>query len=113
MATLTKLLFTFFIWHIWRERNARIFKKYRRRSEYIIKDIISKVHSRCLFLGVHVPSHIESRWNLPPFVPLVHPPIEVGLAGKEFWRMSIAFLSSFMIGVLWSDTGDPNFGTMI
>lgn len=69
--------------------------------------------SRCLFLGVHVPSHIESRWNLRPFVPLVHPPIEVGLTSKEGWRISIAFLFSIMVGVLWSDIGDPNFGTMI
>lgn len=37
MITLSKLLFTAFIWHIWRGMNARIFRKSKRKPDQIMQ----------------------------------------------------------------------------
>lgn len=66
-----------------------------------------------MFLGIHVPSNIERRWNFPPFGPLVHPQLVQELVPKQGCWMSIVHVSPFLVGVLWLETGDPELGASI
>lgn len=107
MVSLCRLLFTSFIWHIWSERNAQVFWNASKKPEHVLRDIFSMVYTRCMFLGIHVPSNIERRWNFPPFGPLVHPQLVQELVPKEGCWMSIVHVTPVLVGVLWLEMGGP------
>lgn len=76
----------------------------------MIRDIISMVYSRCMFLGFQVPSNIESRWNLPSFIGTGHSSLVAEVLPKEGWQMNIVHIYPFLVGVVWSENGDPTLG---
>ena len=48
---LGKLIFTAFVWHIWRERNSRIFKNKASHPSDTLNVILKKVRSRLVSFG--------------------------------------------------------------
>ena len=110
MTSLCKLIFTAFIWHIWREKNAHIFRNVSRGADHVIRDIISMVYSMCMLLGFQVPSNTESRWNLSPFLGPRHSSLVAEVLPKEGWRMSIVHIYPLLVGVVWSENGDLVLG---
>lgn len=66
LQTLGKLLFNAFIWHIWAERNGRIFNGKTHSSKAVVQKVIQTVRSRFLYLGLTLPNDIDHHWNIPP-----------------------------------------------
>lgn len=66
VQTLGKLLFNAFIWHIWAERNGRIFRSTSKTSGAVLQQILHTVCSRIVYLGITLPQDIACHWNIPP-----------------------------------------------
>lgn len=66
LHTLGKLLFSAFVWHIWAERNGRIFRCKANQSMVVVQKIIQIVYSRITYLGIVLPPAIGSHWNIAP-----------------------------------------------
>ena len=76
-----KLLFSAFVWHIWSERNWRIFRSQPKSAMTVVHLIRTTIQTRILYLAIILPDDISSHWNIPPIdqhfhsyvVPAVHP----------------------------------------
>lgn len=66
-----------------------------------------------MLLGLHIPSNIKSRWNLPSFENITHPQLVEEDISKGAWVVSIMLSSPILIGVVWNEIGEPELGAMV
>ncbi|KAL7196041.1 hypothetical protein ACSBR1_036130 [Camellia fascicularis] len=76
-SIITRLSFLCTVYHVWMERNNRIFNKESKPVEVIINSIVLMVRSRMLSVS-HIPSGTSdnwflSQWNLPTSILKPHP----------------------------------------
>lgn len=65
IQTLGKLVVNAFVWHIWAERNGRIFQLKVNTTALVIQKILQDVCSRILYLGLQLLEALASHWNIP------------------------------------------------
>ena len=95
---LGKLIFNAYVWHVWAERNARIFRHKATSSGSIVRRIIQVVTTRILYLGIRLPDAIHCHWNVPFPAPVHNRPLlHSRLHG---WRLSIVALNQVLVGIL-------------
>jgi len=82
---LAKLLFNAYVWHVWAERNARIFRKVTLPYVSVVQRIIQMVTTKILYLELILPNDIQCHWIVP-----VHTPVMVANLVTERpsgWRL--------------------------
>lgn len=99
--TLRRLVFSVYLWHIWREWNVRIFQNKSSPPQDILHTILNKFQSKITFLGLSLPEressclHLLQRHQIRRFVrKLMCQIIDVFLyhlctlfwLGSIFWR---------------------------
>ena len=108
---LAKLLFNAYVWHVWAERNARIFKNVTLPYGSVVQRIIQVVTTKILYLNLLFPSDIQCHWNVP-----VHTPLMAANLVHERpsgWWFSILTLPLSLVGILWRDTHHPWRGRQV
>lgn len=103
--TLGKLLFNAFVWHIWAERNCRIFRATSNSSIAITQKIIQVATTRILYLVFSLPQNIQCHWNVPPNVQKHY--ARMISERRHGWGLSIVPTRQVLIGILWQDLQQP------
>lgn len=63
-STLASLCFPAFIWHVWRERNNRIFNFCNKPWEAILNEVLNEVRAKAIFLNMDTSPILAAAWNL-------------------------------------------------
>ena len=100
LQTLGKL-----VWHIWAERNGRIFRSKEHSSKVVLQQITHTVCSRILYLDIALSCEIGNHWNVPPSNSDIHPKWPSLM--NPGWRVSICSIDTLIVAILWSDVHTP------
>ena len=109
--TLDKLLFNDFVWHVWAERNARIFWLTAKSSSSIVQHIIDVVTTNVLYLGLTLPISFQCHWNVPSNDQVAI--TRLVAARIQSWRLSIVPTSHNLIGIMWRNLHYPVKGRIV
>lgn len=108
LQTLGKLIFNAFIWHIWAERNGRIFRSKDTPSKAVVQKITQIICSRINYLGIALPQAVASHWNIAPSTSNTCPKMILRMIPG--WRLSICSNNNQLVGILWTDIHKPMAG---
>ena len=102
---LAKIPLNAYVWHVWAERNARIFKKVTLPYGYVVQHIIQIVTTKILYLDLILPHDIQCHWNVPVHTPVMAANLVNDRPSR--WRFSVTTLPLSLVGILWRDTHHP------
>eukprot|EP00268_Persea_americana_P005853 TRINITY_DN12021_c0_g3_i3.p1 TRINITY_DN12021_c0_g3~~TRINITY_DN12021_c0_g3_i3.p1 ORF type:complete len:262 (+),score=23.24 TRINITY_DN12021_c0_g3_i3:897-1682(+) len=110
LQTVAKLIFGAYVWHIWAERNRRIFKDQLCRASFVVHSIMQTLQSRLLYLGTSLLESVSCHWSLPS-ASYTH--TRFPLLIYNGWRLSIYSTLQTSIGILWKDGDQPLEGVLL
>lgn len=109
LQTVAKLIFCAYVWHIWAERNRRIFKNQYNPASSVLHCIIQTLQSRLLYLGVSLPESVSCHQNLPP---TSYTPARLIPIAYQGWSLSLYSTPHASIGIIWVANDQPIEGAL-